>query len=413
MVDDDRQRLETFPVSQHMDVVEHEDEGPAARTARARREKRIVEAPTSLTRRGHLPDGFLHLVERVGRRRREQRGIVVGVNERYPDERPIVLGGPLSEQGRLAVARGGGEQHERGRARFSQARHQSWSPHEVGAKARSRLTRDDPAGARQLRRGGPSVPRPNLRSLDRSRAAEADVAGRAVRRVTATRRDPVAVAVGAMTQVGAASGDLHVSAWRALGVAPLRRPAVIARVKPIRAPFPDVSGRVVQPVAVRRELADRAGAVVAVVPRVMGWKPTLPDVHPVLSPGLPLVAPRKALPDQPSARGELPLGLGRKPQLRPGAKGLRIVATRRARRGDRVCPRSRIAVPRDSARSHRRPAATTVRRRRRASRESCPATGPRTRTTSRSARRPSCSPWRRRSPRSGDWSRHGPRSRTG
>ncbi len=96
----DRQRLETFPVSQHVDVVEHEDEGP-----------------------GHLPDGFLHLVERVGRRRREQCGIVVGVNEAYPDERPIVLGGPLSEQGRLAVARGGGEQHERGRARFSQARH--------------------------------------------------------------------------------------------------------------------------------------------------------------------------------------------------------------------------------------------------------------------------------------------------
>ena len=142
-----------FPVSQHMDVVEDEDEGPPPSADGARQAGEHDRRGTDLRLNqclGHLPDGFLHLVERVDHRRHEQCGIVVGVNEPYPDERPIVLGGPLSEQGRLAVARGGGEQHERGRARFSQARHQSWSPHEVGAKARSRLTRDDPAGARQL-----------------------------------------------------------------------------------------------------------------------------------------------------------------------------------------------------------------------------------------------------------------------
>ena len=122
----DRQRLETFPVSQQMDVVEHEDEGPAPRADGARNAGEEDRRDTGFRLkwcRGHLPDGFLHLVECVGHRRHEQCGIVVGVNKAYPDERPIVLGSPLSEQGRLAVARGGGEQHKRGRARFSQARH--------------------------------------------------------------------------------------------------------------------------------------------------------------------------------------------------------------------------------------------------------------------------------------------------
>ena len=153
LVDDHRQGCETFTVSQHMDVVEHEDEGPPPSAHGARQpgeqDRRITDVRLN-SRRGHLPGGFLHLVERVDHRPHEQCGIVVGVNEPYPDERPIVLGGPLGEQGRLAVARWGGQQHERGRARLSQARHQSWSPHQVGAKARRRLTRDDPTGARQL-----------------------------------------------------------------------------------------------------------------------------------------------------------------------------------------------------------------------------------------------------------------------
>ena len=137
LVDDHREGCETLPVSQHMDVVEYEDEGPprSAHGARQPGEEDRRIADVRLTQRpGHLPGGFHQLVERVDHRRHEQCRIVVGVNELYPDERPIVLGGPLSEQGRLAVARWSGEQHERGRARLSQARHQSWSPHEVGAK---------------------------------------------------------------------------------------------------------------------------------------------------------------------------------------------------------------------------------------------------------------------------------------
>ena len=143
-----------------------------------------------------------------------------------------------------------------------------------------------------------------------------------------------------MTQVGAASRDSRVSAGRALGVAPLRRPAVIARVKPIRAPFPDVSGHVVQPVArwprTRRPGRCRSsrrppscGLETGPARRSSGALPRAPAHRPTDSASRRILrVPRT--PTRPRSEAA----------AAPRRRRPRHRATRHVRRGDRVCRRS-------------------------------------------------------------------------
>src|SRR4051795_6492982 len=96
------------------------------------------------------------------------------------------------------------------------------------------------------------------------RAAETHVAGRAVGRVRAPGGHAVAVAVGGVAQVRAASDHLRLALWRPDRV---RSGAVTveARVEPVAAPLPHVARGVVQPVAVGREGIDSAGAQISVL----------------------------------------------------------------------------------------------------------------------------------------------------
>src|SRR4051794_25612670 len=94
----------------------------------------------------------------------------------------------------------------------------------------------------------------------------------------------------------------------------VRTDPVIARVEPVRAPFPDVAGDVVQPVAVGGEGVDGSGSRVAIGARVHGREAALEHVHAVPAAGLALGTPRVALSLEPAAGGVLPFGLRRQPR---------------------------------------------------------------------------------------------------
>src|SRR5436190_16614699 len=98
-----------------------------------------------------------------------------------------------------------------------------------------------------------------------------------------------------------------------------------AWMKPIGAPFPDVPTGVVEAVCVGGKLIHGTSAQIAVVERVLGGKPSLPDVHHVVTVRFSLVSPRVALLHEPAPRRVLPLGLGRQPKPRPLAKRLCVM----------------------------------------------------------------------------------------
>ena len=165
-----------------------------------------------------------------------------------------------------------------------------------------------------------------------------------------------------------------------------RRP-VVAGVVPVGTPFPHVAGHVVQAVAVRRERIDRRGPEVAVGQRVLGRELALPHVHAVLAIGLEVVAPRKELSFEPTARRELPFGLRRQPLAGTSRRTRSRRSTTRARPGGRRGRRSTTAALPGASSPRRTPVATRASARPRASPRSRRAASPRTRTTIRSARR--------------------------
>ena len=113
-------------------------------------------------------------------------------------------------------------------------------------------------------------------------------------------------------------------------------------------------GHVEQTVAVRRELADRRRPLVAVVERFCtGTRPA--TCSPSACPwGMNSSPQTYSAPSEPAARGELPLGLGRKLLAGPLRIGLRIARTRRARRDGARARGASCPGPRDGA--SRRPA---------------------------------------------------------
>ncbi len=194
------------------------------------------------------------------------------------------------------------------------------------------------------------------------RAAEAEVAGRAVGRVRAAGRRPGS---GSSTSRGrGTSRPASPAGSRCAGPAGCAAwPGdVERRVEPVGAPLPDVAGDVVEAVAVGRERVDgarcrgsrrRACCASGNVPcqTFMRCSP----------PGVELVAPGIALLLQAAARRVLPLGLGRQALAGPAAVG---AARRSRRRADRVvhaARRCRSAGLRGGASRRRRPAATTAR----------------------------------------------------
>ena len=135
-----------------------------------------------------------------------------------------------------------------------------------------------------------------------------------------SRWGPQHVAAGATSLLTGARGP------SALGVA---RGEVLAR------PLPDVPGHVDQAVAVRGELADRGGALVAVEQVVLHGEVALPGVGHHPSPRGELVSPGEHGAVETAAGRELPLGLGR--QLLAGPGGVRQrVGVRHVRDGVQV-----------------------------------------------------------------------------
>src|SRR5215212_9636005 len=100
-----------------------------------------------------------------------------------------------------------------------------------------------------------------------SRAPKTCVASRAVGGVGAPCCHPVAVAVGVMTQVRPSSHHLSLTERRA-GWVVAGAVSMEARVKPVRAPLPDVTRDVVEPVSVRLELIHRSRTEVTILQRV-------------------------------------------------------------------------------------------------------------------------------------------------
>jgi hypothetical protein len=95
--------------------------------------------------------------------------------------------------------------------------------------------------------------------------------------------------------------------------------------KPIRTPFPDVSGRVVQPIAVRRILVDGRGRVETVVDAVVRGKGALPDVAPMLTAGCQLVTPGVGGLLQSAAGRERPCGFGGQALAAPARVGASVL----------------------------------------------------------------------------------------
>ena len=150
-------------------------------------------------------------------------------------------------------------------------------------------------------------------------------AGRGVHRLALPGRGTVAQAVVRRAEVRAALDHLAREAfavprrWRAA------RFLVLGRREPVARPLPDVAAHVVEPVAVRREAADRRGALEAVLLQVLPRELALPGVRHRPAVREVLVAPGEGRPVEAAAGGVLPLGLGRKLLARPGRVGLRVL----------------------------------------------------------------------------------------
>ena len=191
-----------------------------------------------------------------------------------------------------------------------------------------------------------------------------------------------------------------------------RAARVVPGVEPVGGPLPDVPGHVGQPVAVRRVGADGGGADEAV-----GAGVALREAGPGRrSSGARRRAPARRPTGSGDGRGRRARRTPTRPRSAAASPTTRRTPARRSRRrarpGGRRGPPGRIAGPRGDPTRRRAPAATTPRRRPRASAGSRPAAGPRTRTTSRSARPRSGGRSPRRRPRTARWSRPCGRSRT-
>ena len=107
-------------------------------------------------------------------------------------------------------------------------------------------------------------------------------------------------------------------AWSATGMV---RFAGMSRGEEVRRPFPDVSGHVEQPKAVRWEALDGRGALEPVEHQVLPGKLPLPGVGHHLASRGELVAPAEDFALQAASCAPLPLRLGRK--LLSGPFGIR------------------------------------------------------------------------------------------
>src|SRR5262249_43021756 len=94
-------------------------------------------------------------------------------------------------------------------------------------------------------------------------AAKPDVRGRAVRRVAGTRVSPVTIAVARVAEIRTASHHAALAGGGADWIFARRR-AVIGGIEPVPAPFPHVSGSLIQAVTVRLVTLRRGGAVESV-----------------------------------------------------------------------------------------------------------------------------------------------------
>src|SRR5204863_5533929 len=165
------------------------------------------------------------------------------------------------------------------------------------------------------------------------------MAGRRVDALRHPRRGPIAPAIVRRAQIRPALHDLARDLHGG-------RPGVVARVAlaaarivdraaraldfrvllvPIRRPFPDVAGHVVEAVAVRRERADRRGPLEAVLEQVLPRELALPEVRVRLAARRELVAPAILRAVEAAARGELPLGFARQLLAGPPRVGLRVL----------------------------------------------------------------------------------------
>ena len=154
--------------------------------------------------------------------------------------------------------------------------------------------------------------------------SEPGVGGRGGRVGPVARVRAVTIAVTRVAQVAAPPLHATVPGRRTGRIRP-RRDAVVAGVKPVPAPFPDVAGHLVEAEPVGAVGPRGSGAPVTVRPGVPPREFALPDVHPVAPFWLQLVAPRVTVALAPAARRPLPLRLGRQPLARPRRVGAGVV----------------------------------------------------------------------------------------
>src|SRR5258708_3177149 len=125
-----------------------------------------------------------------------------------------------------------------------------------------------------------------------------------------------------MAQIRSAANHFRIALRGPAGILPrLRlRGNVPCRAPPVGAPFPDVAGRLVEPVTVRPECIDGRRCKIAIVAGIDIEEAALPDVAAMLAVGLQRIAPRIARAFEAAARGTLPFGFGR--QTLPGPCGV-------------------------------------------------------------------------------------------
>ena len=166
-------------------------------------------------------------------------------------------------------------------------------------------------------------------------AAEADMAHAGVHHLRVARSRPVAPAVARRAEEGAAlhhlAGDADGGLARDRSYLPspgragsagaqqgLRGIGRVPGGEPIGGPLPDIAGHLVQPVAIGREGAHRAGALEPVAGEVAPGEGALPGIGQVHAAGVSS-SPQANSGLQPAARRELPLRLGRQRLAGPGA----------------------------------------------------------------------------------------------
>src|SRR5215470_13452476 len=98
----------------------------------------------------------------------------------------------------------------------------------------------------------------------------------------------------------------------------------MTRAIPVARPLPDIADHVVEAVAVRLEAADRCGAGVAVLVRIVDGEDALPGVGDRLALGIERARP-VVLAVATAARGKFPLRFGRKLASAPARIGQRIL----------------------------------------------------------------------------------------